>query len=117
MAEKKCPEGQEWCENSQKCVTPPGRGLKRGKQDGKQGKLIEKYLGNINEGKGDIENFVDNVVRLLMGERVIALGNLKQITLDMDFSSLDPKKYNTLYNKLYKSLLKVIQKELRSELF
>lgn len=116
--EKKCPEGQHWCDETQKCVSSPGRGLKRGKQDGKQNQvgpmegLIEKYL--MNESKGDLEGLVDNFVRLIMGDQGVALTFLKTHAnnLDMDFSQLDSKEYNTAYRNIYNVVLKSLRKEL-----
>jgi len=75
--------------------------------------IVEKY---INEGRDDLPNFVDNVVRLLMGDKMIAINNLKKIKFDFNFSVMSTEEYNKTYNALYKTLFEVLRKELRDRL-
>lgn len=114
--EKKCPEGQQWCEVSQKCVTPPGRGLKRGKQDGKQsqaGKLIEKYLNEATGGR-ELEHVIDNFVRYLIGDRQGAINALKKVAnKDLGFEvPTIGKEFNDTFTDLFVDISKAIKKNL-----
>ena len=79
--------------------------------------IVEKYLKeDLNEARNDIKLFADNIVRLLVGDKTLALMNLKKIKFDFDFQSLNPEEYNKAYEKLYKAIHATLQKELRDML-
>jgi len=76
--------------------------------------IVEKYLAN--EGRDGLPNFVDNVVRLLMGDKMVAINNLKKLKFDFDFSVMSTEEYNKTYTALYKTVFAALQKELKDRL-